>query len=123
MSTTLMTSRRWMARATSVQLSESRCGKVRWNWSTCSGRQVVVSDEADHVAVHLVDEREPRVAEANRVAHDRVEDRLGLGGGGAHDAQHVGGRGLLLERAGEIVVSGVGLRKEPGVLLCDPRLF
>ena len=81
-----------------------------------------MGDEADHVAVQLIDEREPRLAEADRVPHDRVEDRPGVGRGGAHDAQHVGGRGLLLEGVGEIVVAGVELGEEPDVLDRDHRL-
>jgi hypothetical protein len=54
--------------------------------------------------------------------HDRLEDRGHIGGGAGDDTQDLAGRGLLLERLGQIAVADVQLVEEAHVLDGDDGL-
>jgi hypothetical protein len=71
--------------------------------------------EAAHEAIHAV-------AETDGTPDDCVEDRLNVGRRARDDAQDLGGRGLLLQRFGEVAVAALQLGEEPDVLDGDDGL-
>ena len=82
-----------------------------------------MGDKVDQLAVELIERAEESVAQPHGALHDRVEDRLHVGLRPAHDAQDFAGRGLLLERLGEIAVARPQLGEQPHVLDGDDRLI
>ena len=54
--------------------------------------------------------------------HDRIEDRLNIGGGPADDAQDFAGRRLLFQRIGQLCVARLQFREQKHVLDGDHRL-
>ncbi len=63
-----------------------------------------------------------RCAELRRGIDQRVEHRLQIERRAADDLQHVGGRGLLLQRLGQIARARLHLVEQPRVLDRDHRL-
>jgi hypothetical protein len=55
--------------------------------------------------------------------HDRVHNRLEIGGGTRDDPQDVSRRCLLLQRFGEITVALLQFLEQPHVFDCDHRLI
>ena len=84
--------------------------------------RVVQGPEIDQPAVVGEHRAGVGVAQTPRVAGDRVEDRLDVGGRARDDAQDLAGRGLLLEGLGQLAVAGLELREEADVLDRDDRL-
>ena len=64
----------------------------------------------------------PRAAEARGALGHDVHHRLEVGRRAGDDPQDLGGRGLLLERLGQLAVPGLELREQPHVLDRDDRL-
>ena len=60
------------------------------------GREVLVSDQVEQLAVVSHHQGGQAAAEAEGVARDGVEHRLGVAGRGRDEAQDLGGGGLLL---------------------------
>src|SRR5262249_18786717 len=59
-----------------------------------------------------------RLAQARRGFHQRIEHRLQVEGGAADDLEHVGGRGLLLQRLAQLIKQAGVLGGDHG-LLCN----
>ncbi len=86
------------------------------------GPQPVMGHEVQDLPVEAEDEAHLGLAEPGRAVRDRVEDRLDVGGRARDDPQDLAGRGLLLERLGEIVIALPHLGEEADVLDRDDRL-
>jgi hypothetical protein len=64
-----------------------------------------------------------RLAQPGRALHDRVEHHLEVGWCGRDDPQHLGRRGLLLQRLAQLSVPPLQLLEQPGVLDRDDGLI
>ena len=62
------------------------------------------------------------LADARRVRQHGLEHRLQLAGRARDDLQHLGGRGLLLQRLGQLARARLHLVEQPHVLDRDHRL-
>ncbi len=80
---------------TNERLAPPRFGKGR--------RRAIERTEPKAVAFGTPEDAELRLADAGRVRQHGVEHRLELAGRARYDAQHVGGRGLLLQRLTQLV--------------------
>ena len=96
----------------------------------CPAQQSAICRRCAYVAQRkrkLVAFAKPQVAElgfadAGRIFQHRLEYRLQLAGRAGDDLQHFGGRGLLLQRLGEIVGALAQLVEQPRVLDGDDGL-
>ena len=79
-----------------------------WREAVGCGDRIGIADSAS-------DDRLIGLAELDRRSREGVENRLKVKGRAADDLQHVGGRGLLLERLAQLV-------EQPRVLDGDDRL-
>ena len=75
------------------------------------------------VGLEPEDDRPIRLAEAGGGDDDRVKHRLQLKGRAADDAQNLAGRGLPLERLGQLGGACAHFVEQPGVLDRDHRLI
>src|SRR5215831_3905017 len=64
-----------------------------------------------------------RLAKARRRLDQPVQHRLQVEGGPADDLEHVGGRGLLLQRFAQVGRALAQFPQQSCVLNCDHRLF
>ena len=76
----------------------------------------------EHLAVEAQQRARERLAQADRALHDGVEDRLHVGGRARDHAEDLAGRGLLLQRLGQVAVAPVELGEEAHVLDRDDGL-
>src|ERR1700730_11478240 len=94
--------RTWLMRALLEELGEG-------------GRVVEIRDESHHSMLEPPQRPKMRAADAGSILQHRSEHRLQLAGRSADDLEHVGGRGLLLERFAQLV-------EQPRVLYGDDGL-
>jgi hypothetical protein len=75
--------------------------------------------------VTLIQQQAPkrRLTDSGCVLEHRPENRLKVARGGGDHPQHVGGRGLLLQRFGEVIGALAQLIEQPRVLDRDHRLI
>ena len=66
---------------------------------------------------HVIDPANPR-----RALDDRIEHRLHVGGRAADDAEHFGGRRLMLQRLAQFRIALLQFLEQPHVLDGDHRL-
>ena len=88
-------------------------------------RQTAMERRGAHLTVALVKPQRPitRVAEPRGVCQHGIEHRLQFTRRRADDAQHLGGRGLLLQRFGELARALLLRLEQPHVLDGDHRLI
>ena len=79
-------------------------------------------DVVEPVGAELEQERILGLAKLVRRLDDRVEHRLQVVRRAADDAEHVRGRGLVLERLGQLARARLDLLEQPDVLDCDHGL-
>ena len=79
------------------------------------GREAVVGNELQDLALRTDDARHIRLAKARCRLDKRVQDSLQVEGRAADDLEHVGGGGLLLQRVAQLI-------EQPRVLDRDDSL-
>src|SRR5262249_39609395 len=93
--------------------------RIEWNRNALrqvlEARLAFESRDLDHAVAQQADEGKAGAEQAQQIAHDRLEHRLGVGGRAADRGQDFTGRGLPLERL-------LGLLEQPHVLDRDHRL-
>ena len=82
-----------------------------------------MGDEVNELAIETEDRAEFARAQAERVAGNHLEHRLGVRGRARDDPEDLAGGGLLLEGLGEVAVPGLELLEEAHVLDGDHGLI
>ena len=82
---------------------------------TKAGGALWQCDDAEAFSIVQIERAELGVADAHRIRQHGVEHRLKLAGRTGDDLQHLGGRGLLLQRFAQLV-------EQPRILDGDDRL-
>ena len=86
------------------------------------GGLIVMRHQMEKVAIELIQGAGAGAGQLHRAANDGHEHGLDVRRRAADDAQDLAGRGLLLERLGQVRVLGLKLGEQPRILDRDDRL-
>ena len=110
------------ANAAKGALGTGRSGSASCGCSRYAAGAYGSAAAVKHFSIVEVEGAELGSADARRILQHSLEHRLQLAGRAANDLQHLRGRGLLLQRLGELSRARLHLVKQPHVLDRDHRL-